>query len=152
MVELGTSVGINTCYLATNSNIKVFTFEGSEQLASIANGIFSSHNEAKNIELISGNIDKTLPEFLASPRQVDFAFVDANHRYEATIAYFGQLKAVASQDTILVFDDIYWSKEMTAAWKYIIAQPEVTLSIDLFEVGLIFFREDISKQHYQLNF
>lgn len=151
LIELGTSIGINTCYLSDVSGAQVYTFEGSEVLTVKAKQIFSKFNN-KNIHLREGNIDITLPQFLSRNQPVDFAFIDANHRYEPTLNYYQQLKSMAHNRSIFVFDDIYWSAEMTKAWHQIIAEPEVTISIDLFDVGIIFFLEDMPKQHYQLSF
>jgi predicted O-methyltransferase YrrM len=151
IVELGTSIGINSCYLSDIPGAQVHTFEGSGLLALKAQEVFSKFNKS-NIHLIEGNIDTTLPHFLTTTRSVDFAFIDANHRYAPTINYYQQLKSVAHGGSVFVFDDIFWSEEMTKAWHQIIAEPEVTLSIDLFDLGIIFFLEDMPKQHYQLSF
>ncbi len=151
IVELGTSIGLNSCYLSDVSEAQVFTFEGSGVLAMKAQEVFSTFNKG-NIHLIEGNIDTTLPQFLTSTQSVDFAFIDANHKYAPTINYYHHLKSAAHGHSIFVFDDIYWSKEMTKAWCQIIAEPEVTISIDLFDLGIIFFLEDMPKQHYQLSF
>ena len=151
IVELGTSLGVNTCYLSEVQDASVFTFEGAPQIAASAKTVFKEQNR-KNIKIIEGNIDNTLPEFLNTIDQIDFAFVDANHRYDPTIKYFELLKTKAQQDAILIFDDIYWSKEMTKAWKNIIADDQVTLSLDLFDVGVVFINPDLAKQNFQLSF
>lgn len=150
IIELGTSFGLNTLYLAHN-NTSVISFEGSDDIANIALTNFDYHKHT-NIELILGNIDKTLPNFLDARLQIDFAYIDANHRYEPTINYFNSIIKRMHNDSILVLDDIYWSQEMTKAWEEIKAHPEVTHSIDLFSVGIVFFQPDLIKTNYRLMF
>jgi predicted O-methyltransferase YrrM len=150
--DLGTSLGITTIYESMaylNSQIK--TFEGCPATASIAKQNFQALN-CENIELIVGNIDETLPIELSKIEQLDFAFFDANHRYEPTIKYFKLCLEKANEGSVFVFDDIHWSEEMHKAWQYINNHPEVIISIDLFYVGLVFFRRNQPKQDYTLRF
>ncbi len=151
ILELGTSFGLNTLYLSQQENSKVITFEGSKEIADIALTNFEYYTK-NNIKIIKGNIDNTLPKFLDSRISIDFAYLDANHRYEPTISYFNQLIKRMHDDSILVLDDIYWSKEMTKAWKFIKNHPQVTQSIDLFSVGIVFFKPDLVKTNYRLMF
>lgn len=152
IVELGTSFGINTLYLAkSNPKARVTTFEGCLETAEIARDIFKRANQ-RNIEVITGNIDLTLPGFLKGARQVDLVYFDANHQFDATIDYYRQLLPAIHSSTVFIIDDIYWSKPMEKAWKKLIKQDEVTLSIDIFDAGLLFFNRDLYKEHYVLEF
>jgi predicted O-methyltransferase YrrM len=152
IIELGTSLGINTLYLSYyDSRIRVATFEGCHETAEIARRLFLEH-QRKNIELIEGNIDQTLPEYIKNCEPIDLAYFDANHRKEATLRYFESCLQKAHDESIFIFDDIHWSKEMEEAWKAIKKHPKVTLSLDLFEAGIVFFDRQMKKQHYILNF
>ena len=153
IIELGTSLGITTAYLASaNANAKVTTFEGSATIAQIARQNYGSLGLA-NISLLEGNFDDQLPKWLAHNKKVDFAFIDGNHAYKPTIAYFEALLDVVEDHSILVFDDIHWSREMEAAWAQISAHPRVTLSIDLFFIGIVFFRKEFAqKQQVSIRF
>ena len=153
IIELGTSLGITTAYLASaNPDAKVTTFEGSSAIAQIAR---QNHQllGLTNIDLIEGNFDQQLPQWLAQNKSVDFAFIDGNHALKPTMAYFESLLEVVHDHTILVFDDIHWSEEMEAAWAQISAHPRVTLTIDLFFIGLVFFRKEFAqKQEVSIQF
>lgn len=151
IVELGTSFGLNTLYLASKSNSSVITFEGSNDIADVAITNFE-HFDNTNIELISGNIDVTLPKFLDARINIDFVYIDANHRYIPTMEYFNALIKRMHDDSIMVLDDIYWSKEMTQAWEEIKRHPQVTHSIDLFSIGIVFFKPELVKTNYRLMF
>lgn len=151
ILELGTSFGLNTLYLAQNNDTTVKTFEGSKDIANVALTNFE-HFQKSNIELKLGNIDDTLPSFLDARINIDFAYIDANHRYKATISYFEAIIKRMHDDSILVLDDIYWSKEMTQAWNEIKNHRQVTHSIDLYTLGIVFFKPDLVKTNYRLMF
>ena len=153
VIELGTSLGITSSYLASgNSNAKIITMEGSLEVAAIAKRNFEAL-QLNNISVIEGNFDDTLPGLLSKINTADFVFVDGNHRKEPTVNYFEQLLAHSTNNTILIFDDIHWSSEMEEAWDYIKQHTAVTLTIDLFFIGIVFLRsEQKEKQHFNIRF
>ena len=108
--------------------------------------------KVKNIELVIGNFDENLAKTLASLEQVDLVYFDGNHRKKATLDYFNLCLTKKTNDSIFIFDDIYWSREMKKAWDEIIRNENVTVSIDLFKLGIVFFRSGIPKQHFRLKF
>lgn len=150
IVELGTSLGITTLYLShAYSKSTVYTFEGCGKTLSIALEKFKMTSTG-NINPIKGNLDYTLKNFTDRGDKVNFVYLDANHRYSPTINYFTTLLQNANEDSVFIFDDIYWSPEMTKAWEEIKGHPSVTISIDLYYIGLIFFRKNAPKQHFRL--
>ncbi len=153
ILELGTSFGITTSYLASgNAQATVYTCEGAGNIAAIAQQTFD-HLHINNISLQQGDFSLTLPPVLAQLQKVDLAFIDGNHRKEPTLHYFLQLLPHATNDTILVFDDIHWSAGMEAAWAQIQQHPQVTLTIDLFFIGIVILNRNIKiPQHFTLRF
>lgn len=152
ILELGTSLGQNTLYIQQACpEGAIYTLEGSPEIAQVAREHFDKFNAA-NIHLIEGNIDDTLAPTLEKLDMVDLAYLDANHRYEPTIRYFEQILPKLHEQSILVIDDIHWSKEMNQAWQVLIQHPRVSLSLDLFEGGLLFFNPELKKEHYILDF
>jgi len=137
VLELGTSLGIATMYMAASgSNCRVYTCEGDPTVAHWASQSFDKLG-LQNIQLHLGPFEQTLVPLLEKLQQVDMAFLDGNHSYAPTIQYFHTLLAYCTKDTLLVFDDIYWSEEMTAAWHYIREHEAVTQSIDLYHMGIV---------------
>ena len=153
IIELGTSLGITTSYLSWASpGGNVFTLEGSMEIASVARQNFKAL-EVQNVKLAEGNFDYTLPSVLYHLISVDLAFIDGNHRREPTENYFHWLLEKANSNSIFIFDDIHWSKEMEQAWQHIKEHPAVRCSIDLFFIGIIFFRQEFKeKQHFTIRF
>ncbi|MBJ6143562.1 O-methyltransferase [Hymenobacter sp. BT559] len=153
ILELGTSLGLTTAYLATaDSRNQVITFEGCPNTAAVARETFDKLHLG-NVQLVTGNLDQTLPATLAElAKPVDFVFFDGNHRYEPTLRYFEQCLSKAHENSVFVLDDIHWSAEMEQAWAAIKAHPAVTVTVDLFYVGLVFFRKKQPKQDFWLRF
>lgn len=151
IIELGTSLGINTLYLAKKNDAKVFTFEGSETIAEIAQDTFEFAS-AKNIELIRGNIDSTLYSSLSRMPKADLVFMDANHQYEPTLKYFEWLLTKVHHKSIVIIDDIHDSPGMEKAWKQLRHHDLVYTSIDLYRCGILFFDPSLNKQHVVLQF
>lgn len=152
ILELGTSLGVTTLYLsASNHNEKVFTIEGSKVIADAARKNFN-HLNRTNINLIQGTFEEKLLQTLTEIKQVDFLYLDGNHRLKPTVEYFNTCLSFLHENSIVVLDDIYWSDEMKQAWTEIKMHPSVTLSIDLFRMGILFFRNDRHKEHFRLYF
>lgn len=153
ILELGTSIGLSSTYLAmANAEAKIITLEGAEALAQVAK---SNHHllNIKNVKVITGQFDNTLPVQLEQLPTLDLVFFDGNHRKDATIKYFEQCLHKVSEQSIFVFDDIYWSSEMFEAWQQIKAHPQVTLTIDVFQFGICFFRkEKLAKEDFVLRY
>ncbi len=154
ILELGTSLGITTSYLASAKDLaRVITMEGSEAVAGIAKENFAKE-QLKHIELVLGDFDSTLQPTLNSiTTNIDFIFIDGNHRYEPTVRYFKQLLPHVNEQSVIIFDDVHWSEEMEQAWEEIKKHPSVTLTIDLFFIGIVFFRkENKIPQHFTIRF
>jgi len=150
ILELGTSLGITTQYLASIPNSKITTIEGNPLIADMAQHGFEKLNYS-NIDLVCADFTDYLKD-LEKTTVYDFIFIDGNHRKEATITYFEKLLNHAHNDTILVFDDIHWSEGMEEAWKHIVAHSATTLTIDIFQFGLVFLRKELSKQHFVIRY
>jgi predicted O-methyltransferase YrrM len=142
-IELGTSLGINSLYMALAARGgKLYTVEGNGPLYKFARDL-AKKEKINNIEFLYGNFDEVLPDLLITIPSVDLVYIDGNHTLSATLNYFEMILPFVNQNTVLVFDDIYWSREMTRAWKQICDHASVKMSIDLFEMGLIFFKPGI---------
>lgn len=148
IIELGTSLGVTTAYLASvDSKTPCYTFDACSNSLAVAEKILEDC-KIKNVTLIKGDINETLPLLLKSLNQVEFIFFDANHTKEATLNYFYQTVGKVSNKTIFVFDDIHYSDEMEQAWAEIKINKKVRVSFDLFSIGIIFFDENLQKQDY----
>ena len=152
IIELGTCLGITTAYLAKAApQARVISVEGCPQTAAVAAENLDTL-KVSNTELKTGNFDDVLPGILALQESLDFVFIDGNHRKDATLNYFEWCLPKLSENGILIFDDIYWSKGMKEAWQQIKADPRVTVTIDLFWIGLVFVRPGQVKEDFKVRF
>jgi len=152
IIELGTCLGITSAYLAKAApDAQVITIEGCPATANIARENLNSLN-IQNTELLTGNFDNILPDLLRNSEELDFVYVDGNHRKDATLNYFEWCLPKLSSNSIMIFDDIYWSKGMKEAWAQIKAHPEVSVSVDLFWIGLIFVRKGQAKEDFTIRY
>lgn len=150
VIELGTCLGITSAYLSTAApDASVITIEGCPQTAAVAKQNFEDL-KLNNIRLEVGNFDHILPGILAEQQQLDFVYIDGNHRKDATLNYFNWCLPKVHENTMLIFDDIYWSAGMKEAWSAIKAHPQVTVTIDLFWIGLVFFKKGQAREDFKL--
>jgi len=152
ILELGTSLGITTAYLAASSSkIRCVSLEGCPEIADVANENFKALN-INNIKIVPGDITLTLVGVLDEFETLDVVFMDANHTQEAVLSYFEQILTKVHNNSVIVVDDIYWSADMEQAWKRIKEHPRVSSTIDLFQLGIVFFNTDLNKKHYKMRY
>ncbi len=153
LLELGTSLGITTSYLASvNPNSKVFSFEGDWAIAQTARNNFDKLG-LKNINLQTGPFEEALSPWLASiDFKLDFVFLDGNHRYNSTLEYFDRILPHLHEKSIVVLDDIRWSNGMEKVWNELRNRKEISVSIDLFQMGVLFFKQDQEKQNFLIRY
>lgn len=152
IIELGTAAGFSSMYLAAACpEKKVITVEGSPEIAAIAESNFKLLS-FENIDLINDTFDNTLPGLNIKIISPALIFIDGNHTKEATLRYFNYFISIIGKQSVMVFDDIYWSNGMMEAWTEIKKHPEVIVTIDLFAFGIVFFKTGLSKQDFILRF
>ncbi len=149
ILEIGTSLGIGTASLAIgNSETKVTTLEGCINTAEIAKQQFKKFN-LNNIDISIGDFKNTLPKSIKN-KTFDLIYFDGNHQKKPTLDYFEQCLETITNESVFVFDDIHWSKEMQETWEIIKNHPKVTVTIDTFYWGIVFFRKEQVKEHFTI--
>ena len=152
ILELGTSLGISSIYLGLAApESRIVTIEGCIDSANVAQENFDRAG-LKNIHIITGNFEDKLAVALDEMPAPDLVFFDGNHKMKPTLAYFEQCLQHIYPGTVFVFDDIHWSKGMEEAWKVICQHPKVKVTIDIYQMGFVFFREELSKEDFILRF
>ena len=147
-LELGTSLGMGTYALSlANPKAKITTIEGCPNTSAFAKSQLENQDIA-NVEFMEGNFEDIIPKL--KDENYDFIFFDGHHNKEATIKYFESLLPKIHNETVFVFDDIYWSKGMTEAWEYIKNHKLVTVTVDCFHLGFVFFRKEQAKEHFKI--
>ena len=151
IVELGTSLGVTTAYLAAmDSRNKVVTYEGCPAVAEVARANWEKLG-LSNIACVVGEITvDSLQLAVDRLSGIDVAFIDANHTCEATLTYFNALASRVHEKSVVVVDDIHYNEDMEKAWKAICADERVTTTMDLYRMGLVFFDKHYWRKHYKM--
>jgi predicted O-methyltransferase YrrM len=142
MLEMGTSLGVSALYQsAAARSARFITLEGCPQTAGLARKTFDRMHCP--VDLRQGAFDDLLPEALADLERLDYLFLDGDHSRAGTLRYLEQCLRYTHNETVWVIADIHWSDEMEKAWKDIQAFPGVTMTVDLFGLGVVFFRREL---------
>jgi predicted O-methyltransferase YrrM len=152
IIELGTSLGISTLYLASGSDkTVVHTIEGCPETIRIAEENFKNAG-AGNIKTYCGTFDAILSEIEKENFTPGLVFIDGDHKKEAVLGYFNKMTEMSDNKTVIVLDDIYDSKGMSEAWGEIKKNKKVSVSVDIFRMGLVFFSEGLSRSDYIIRY
>ncbi|MBO7134444.1 MAG: class I SAM-dependent methyltransferase [Bacteroidales bacterium] len=139
VLELGTSVGIGTMFLArANAKTNVTTVEGCPETYKFAMSEFAKR-KIVNVTFVNDDFDHLFSSKALNGQQFDLFFLDGNHTAEATIRYFDQImKSHCCKKSIIIIDDINWSRDMFRAWNEISERMTDSLCLNLFRMGIIF--------------
>jgi predicted O-methyltransferase YrrM len=148
ILELGTSMGIATHAMHLgNQEANITTIEGCPNISAFTRNTFKQFN-LKNINILTGDFSQVIKPLTV--KTYDLIYFDGNHQKQPTLDYFETLLLTVTNDSVFIFDDIYWSKDMTEAWEIIKNHPQVTVTIDTFFWGIVFFRKEQVKEHFTI--
>ena len=149
ILEIGTSLGIGTASLHLgNPKSNITTLEGCPETIQVAKNQFKKFG-FNGIDFLVGDFKTTLPNALSN-KKYDLIYFDGNHQKQPTLDYFEQSLKAIYNDSVFIFDDIHWSKEMSEAWEEIKKHPKVTVTIDTYFWGFVFFRKEQPKEHFTI--
>ena len=151
VLELGTSIGTSTSYMSAAGNKPIVSIDANPDVIASTKRAFDSFYTDHQVEFVQAYFDDVLNEKINGGLRNTLIFIDGDHNKDAVLRYFKRCLQHTEAPCIIVFDDIYWSEEMTEAWWSICAHPAVHLSIDLYRIGIVFFREEtLTKEHFKL--
>ena len=151
IIELGTSIGLSTLYLAKGApDSRIVTLEGNKAVCDYARSLFQEHR-LKNVQAVNGLFDDYLTYLDEKYPDAGLVFIDGNHTREATLRYYHHF-ANGMKEGFIVIDDINWSADMQEAWETIKSESSNRVTLDLFFMGIVIFRESITPGHYVVRF
>jgi predicted O-methyltransferase YrrM len=152
ILELGTSLGISTMYLAAGQKDgMVYTIEGCSETLAVARENFDSCGFS-GINSMSGSFDDILPVFRERNITPGIVFIDGDHRKEPVIRYFEAIRQLSGNNTVVILDDIHISSEMGEAWEEIKKDPNISVTIDINRFGIVFFRKGLTRTDYVIRY
>lgn len=148
ILEIGTSLGLATSALSLgNPKATITTLEGCENTLAVAQKQFKEFKLA-NVHSVASEFNCFLSNCQLNTEHCQLIYFDGNHSKAATLEYFELLLPTITNETVWIFDDIHWSTDMEEAWEIIKQHPKVTVTIDTFQWGLVFFRSEQEKEHF----
>ncbi len=149
ILEIGTSVGLGAVTLCVgNPEARINTLEEYTNTSLVAQDLFQKLN-LKNIKLTIGNFNETLPPILTK-NQFDIIHFNEIHKKEQFLDCFNLCLQSIHNNSIFIFNNINNSPEIQQVWLTIIDHPKVSISIDTFFYGMVFFRKEQQKQHFSI--
>lgn len=152
MLVLGANLGMTTAYLAKgNPQAHLIVIEECSATANIAFQVFKEL-DLTNVALQIGNFNSLLPKAVAEVKGLDFVYLDGRYTKETILNYFNCCLSKFNEYSLLIISDINQNQDMKEAWAAIKNRSEVTVTVDLFWVGLVYFRKGQAKEHFKLKF
>lgn len=153
ILEIGTSLGLATSALVLgDKDAQITTLEGCPNTIEQCQLQFQqSKINSENIIFLNTEFSSYLKNCQLNTEHCQLIYFDGNHSKKATLEYFNLLLPTISNDTVWIFDDIHWSQDMEEAWTAIKNHPQVTVTIDTFQWGIVFFRKEQVKEHFIIN-
>lgn len=144
ILELGSGTGLNTLYLtAPSSKVKCICFEQSEQKRGIARKLY------KNWDRDISFCEKGL--FEAMGKQ-DCIYLDLT-RYNADYEFVEKkLIPLVNEDSFVIVKGIRTNKAHQLLWRKLKLISGVTVSLDLYHMGILFFNPKLHKRNYRISF
>lgn len=153
VLEIGTSLGLATSALSLgNKNSNIITLEGCPNTQKQAQvQLHKQNSNFQNIEFVTIEFSNYFKNCPLNTEHCQLIYFDGNHSKKATLEYFEALLPTVSNDSVWIFDDIHWSEDMEEAWEIIKNHPKVSVTIDTFQWGIVFFRTEQEKEHFIIN-
>ena len=78
----------------------------------------------------------------------DLIFFGGNSSQQEVLEYFEMLMPTCTNDSVWIVNAIHGSKDIENTWEIIKNHPKVTVTIDTFYLGFVFFRSEQKKEHF----
>ena len=152
ILQIGTTMGLSTLYLTSYATgLKCIALENVPEFATTARQAFAK--EGRNpVDLRIGNYKDLLPQALNDINSLDFVFFNTLYEQHNNLWLFNECMKYAHNDTVFVFEGIKASRKMRELWEEICACPEVTVTLDLYSLGIVLFNKKLHKRDYIVYF
>lgn len=124
--------------------------DGNTGLFNLINILIVNPNAQAYCTISARQAEARNPQFITQNSQpANLYFIDTNKK-AAALRNFRKLLITKNNNTTLIFNTIYASAEMQQAWQVIKSHPEVTVTVDVFYFGLVFFRQEQAHEHFKI--
>lgn len=150
LIQIGTSAGIGSLYMtAPSSRLNYLLLDSDDNNAEQTIWSLRKFNpKASSVSVIAGDYLKTLPAALSKMSAVDFLFFNSAKDKEKNMIYLDEAIKYVQSDTVFFIEGIRSNREMRQLWKNICLREDVSVTFDLYNVGVVFFNKKLHKQNY----
>lgn len=150
LLELGTNMGMETQYMAlANLKARCITVTRSAELAALAQRRFQKQG-LNHIELEILQSGEMPLKVIDGVENLDFVLFNHSFISHDILDLFNQCLPKKNNGSIFVFMGIHGRPEMIEAWKKIRTDPNVQVTMDLYNLGIVMFNPELEKKNYVL--
>ena len=152
ILQLGPTMGLSTLYLTSYAtDVRCIALESVPEFAAIAEQDYQKG--ARNpIDLRVGSYRQLLPKALEEMEQLDFVFFNTLYEPEDNLWLFNECIKHVHDGTLFVFEGIKENRKMRQLWHDVCLHPDVTVTLDLYSLGIIVFHKKLHKKDYIVYF
>ena len=147
VLEIGTQMGIRTSCFASHKNCDVITIDNCEETQKIAREKLKKHHFSTIKFCLQ---EFTQQEILVDQKKIDCIYIGNTRKKQSTLHLFEEALKKVHNDSVILIEGLHWSKDMNQAWKEIKENKQVSVTIDTFYLGLVFFRKEQAKEHFKI--
>jgi len=149
ILSIGSSMGLAPlCLTRYNATVQCIILEYEQDIAEIAKQILNKEkNTALNIKI--GAYHELLPESIVQLQRIDCVFIGKDVGVNDWDTVFEQCEPFIHDSTFFVLAGIRSSTDKQNYWMQYRQHPSVTIAVDLFDMGLLFFQPKLHKQVYK---
>jgi len=142
IVHYGPTLGVNLAALAT-ANLESHIYQLiNDPFCELISKRLLNDSANSNIQFIHEN---SVPEIIP-----EFALLNCFSEPALSQSIIQNYINQHSDDGVLIIRGIHESKEMESIWQNTIADQNIRVSLDLFEIGIILFRKGLQKENFIL--
>ena len=128
---------------------KKFYYNRSKKNSELISRLFSHFEPKIVVEIGSHRLSKTSMKYHQDFQNIKKPLIDFIYIQKSTKENLNNALKYMHNESVLVINNIHQSKE---EWQFLQNHSKVNVSINLFEIGLIFFREQQEEQHFTIRF
>ena len=96
---------------------------------------------------------KTIASFPDNPAQkADMTLINMTPKTENAYDYFKETIKYSDNNSVVIVKNIYCSPESAIVWEKIKTHPKTTVTFDMFQIGVVFFRRESSKENFIIKY
>lgn len=152
IVELGTTMGFSTLYLATpNSQAHVITLSEKKEISDLAKNNFKKSSVC-NILLKEGGIESNFRKLIQEQVQFDFLSINCTMLPRGFYSYCNTLLQTGSFGGVIVINEPYFWESNRDDLKKIKLHDQVRVVIDLFHIVILILDSNLQKEEFVLRY